>query len=602
MTTEWYFGRFESRKAPPAVPHSNAREFLYQVAAVAALALGTWYLSWRWTDSVNWDAWWFGVPLVVAETLAFAGSALFFLSIWRNRDVPEQAPPSLLSHIDPTTPPERDRPLIVDVFFPTYNEEIELVRLSIVDAKKMTYPHPIDVRIHVLDDGKRKEMADVAAEEGVNYITRTSNVGYKAGNLRNAMEQTHGDILVICDADTRPFPAFLRRTLGYFRDPRVAWVQTPQWFYDLDNGLPLPRWLGERMRLGLIGSGIGRLIQCITGPLTVGSDPLANDPALFYDVIQRRRNWCNAAFCCGAGSIHRREAVMEAAIKRYAQQVAQAAQPFAEEVQDEALREQLDHAIKGAAAHEIEFTPYQFHVSEDIYTSLMLHSDEVRRWKSVYHPEILSKMLSPQDLLTWTTQRFKYAGGTLDIFKKDNPLRMRGLSSWQKLMYGATVYSYFAPLWTVIFLTAPIVYFLSGIAPLATYKSAFYAHFLPFIVTNRIAFMLGTWGVPSYRGEQYYLSFFWINLQALRDVALGRTIKFKVTPKTQQAGKFYGLVWPHITIICLSVLGAAYMGYQIFFLGTDGASAYIVNFFWSINNCLSLLVIIQAAGHRPTGA
>ena len=42
--------------------------------------------------------------------------------------------------------------------------------------------------------------------------------------------------------------------------------------------------------------------------LEIGEDPLVNDPRIFYDILLRRRNWANASFCCGAGSIHRREA------------------------------------------------------------------------------------------------------------------------------------------------------------------------------------------------------------------------------------------------------------------------------------------------------
>jgi len=42
---------------------------------------------------------------------------------------------------------------------------------------------------------------------------------------------------------------------------------------------------------------------------------------MFYDIIQRRRNWANASFCCGAGSVHRREAVMESALKAYSKSI-----------------------------------------------------------------------------------------------------------------------------------------------------------------------------------------------------------------------------------------------------------------------------------------
>ena len=51
-------------------------------------------------------------------------------------------------------------------------------------------PSP-DYRIHVLDDGKRAEMRRVA-EQGVNYLSRENNIGFKAGNLRNGLEHGRG--------------------------------------------------------------------------------------------------------------------------------------------------------------------------------------------------------------------------------------------------------------------------------------------------------------------------------------------------------------------------------------------------------------------------
>lgn len=71
----------------------------------------------------------------------------------------------------------------IDILSTTYNEDPQLVRFGILDAKKTIYPHPIDIRIHILDDGRRDKMRAVA----VNYIARTSNEGLKAGNLRHAI-------------------------------------------------------------------------------------------------------------------------------------------------------------------------------------------------------------------------------------------------------------------------------------------------------------------------------------------------------------------------------------------------------------------------------
>ncbi len=214
-----YFLAFEDRRPPEPLPYSAARETLWQFLAIVALVIGGWYIVWRWSGSLNADAMWFAVPLVLAETLAYVGMALFVFNLWKDQRDCAVLGPEFIRDVAPNDP-EPGRLISVDVMFATYNEDPELVRLGILDAKAMTYPFPIDVKIHILDDGRRPSMRAVCDEEGVNYISRTSNEGFKAGNLRNAMEQTSGDFIVICDADTRPFPSLIENTLGYFKDPK----------------------------------------------------------------------------------------------------------------------------------------------------------------------------------------------------------------------------------------------------------------------------------------------------------------------------------------------------------------------------------------------
>ncbi len=595
--SDFYFRRFEHRRPPPPLAHSPARELLWQFLAIVALVLGANYIRWRWTSSLNFDALWFAIPLAVAETLAYVGLLLFTFNLWKTRDVPRQPPPRTVSECSDHPPPE-DRPLSVDVFITTYNEEEELVRLSIRDATQLHYPHPLDLRIHVLDDGRRPTMRQVAQEEGVHYITRGNNVGFKAGNLRNAMEQTSGDFIVICDADTRLFPTFLEHTLGYFRDNDVAWVQTPQWFYDLPEGVALPDWLGRR--LGGFGRAVGRGVQRLVGEVRFGQDPYVNDPQMFYDVILRRRNWCHASFCCGAGSVHRREAVMQAALRSFALAVDREVDKFAQDIPDRQLRADFSDAMRTQVAIEQELTPYKFHVSEDIYTSIVLHNDPDRRWKSVLHPQVESRMLSPQDLLTWMIQRFKYAGGTLDIALRDNPLFKGRMRLPQRLMYLTTFWSYLGCLWNIVFLLAPIIYLFTGIAPLASYSAAFYWHALPFLVLTEIAFMVGTWGVRSWDGKASYLSFFPVNFRALWTVLRGEKIKFHVTPKDRQEGNFLHLVWPQVAVIVLTLGGLAYAAFRVWGQGrADELPNLVVNAAWGLNNVFAMLPLVRAALWRP---
>ncbi len=591
-SAELYFKAFEDRTPCPPVPASPARDLLFQALAVAAATLGAAYLGWRWSASLNPDALAWSVVVALAETFAYLGAVLFLLSLWRVEDPSPRPAPATLNEIR-AAPASADRPLRVDILIATYDEPTELVRLSVQDAKRITYPHPIRIEVHVLDDGRRPAMAAMAREEGVRYVTRETSVGYKAGNLTNGLELTDGDLVVVCDADTRAFPELLTETLGYFRDPAVAWVQTPQWFYDVHTGTPLPGWLGAR--LGAAGRLLGRAVQALVGPIAIGADPLGCDPQAFYDLVQRCRNWCNASFCCGAGSIHRREALMEGALKRFADQVAATARPFTEGIVDLALRSEAAPVALAQAARHTDLEPYRFHVSEDIYTSIALHADPARGWKSVYHPRVLSRMLSPQDLPAWITQRFKYASGTLDIARHDNPLRMPGLSGWQKLMYGSTIYAYLAPLWTLPLLAAPLVFFFTGASPVRAFDVTFFAHLVPFLAVTRLAFMVRSWGIPSWRSEQFHLSAFWLHLRALAHVLLGRKMRFLVTPKIAERHSSLTLAAPHLTLLGLTAAGIAWRGAHLASASSPLAIAFASNVAWSVYNALLFAPFIVAA-------
>lgn len=591
---EFYFSEYEHRKPYRPVPFSEGRQFLYQYLATINIAMGVWYFHWRWFYSLNIEALWFSIPLALAETLAFLSTSLFIVNLWAHKDEEVKPPPAMISEImaEKDRPPE-DRPITIDVFLPTYTEDPELVRYSIRDSKAVTYPHPVDIRIHVLDDGKREEMHAIALEEGVNYITRTDNRGFKAGNLRNAMEMTSGDIIVILDADTRPFPQIMERTLGYFRDPDVAWVQTPQWFYDLPEGEGLESLF--KRKLGSWAGKIGTLIEKTIGPINVGKDIFGSDPRMFYDCILRRRMNYNASFCCGAGSLHRREAVQRAALLRYVDEMEHHANEASKDADDPEIAEAIRLGAARGFMTDTEVTPYKYHVSEDIYTSMLLHADRSRNWRSVHHAEVLSKMLSPQDLEAYLTQNFKYAGGTLDLLRRDNPLTLPGLNNGQRAMYFASTFSYFAAFWMIVFLITPPIFYFTGLVPVKGFDLDFFIHILSFQLISQITFMLGTWGVNTLRNVQYYVAFFPLNIKAIWTVLKGDTIKFKVTPKTGSSQVRLDLVKPQLFIIALNVagiiwyLGRMALGYEYDLMG------FIIATFWSCLNMSSLMVIVRAA-------
>ena len=232
-----------------------------------------------------------------------------------------------------------------------------------------------------------------------------------------------------------------------------------------------------------------------------------------------------------------------------------------------------------------------------------IHADAARGWRSVYHPRVLTRMLSPQDLLAWSIQRYKYACGTLDIAWRDNPLRRPGLTPWQKVMYGATIYAYLAPLWTIPLLLAPVAFFFVGVSPVRSFDVTFFAHFVPFLAATRLAFLVRSWRVPTWRSEQFHLAAFWLHLRALAHVVAGKPIGFPVTPKTGARRRSLHLVAPHVALLAATAAGIAYRGAQLWAGAATAAAAaaYVSNVFWSLHNALCFAPFITAAtaARRP---
>lgn len=251
----------------------SSRIWLVRVLVVLTAVLALNYVVWRWLFSVHWSAWWIAVPLVVAETYSVIDSLLFGLTVWRSKKRP-----------DPPAPPTD---ATVDVFITTYDEPLDLVRGTALAALDISCPH----RTWILDDGGRRELAAWAQENGIGCVHRSADWvdrprHAKAGNINNALMSTDGEFILILDADQVPSPDILDRTLGYFDDPRMALVQTPQYFVNVPE-----------------------------------SDVLGSQAPLFYGPIQQGKDGWNAAFFCGSNAVIRREALMQLGVARYADEL-----------------------------------------------------------------------------------------------------------------------------------------------------------------------------------------------------------------------------------------------------------------------------------------
>ncbi|MGV6839164.1 MAG: glycosyltransferase family 2 protein [Planktomarina sp.] len=538
-----YYLPYENVRPPRLKPMSQGRHTLWQIAAGLTIGLSLWYLHWRWTVSLNYDAFWFSVAVVAAETFCFVGTLLFYFDIWEEPKTRNIERPN----------PMKTGGKHVDIFITTYDEAPDLVEDSIIAAKNMRVPDGFVAKLHILDDGGRAPLKQLAMKYGAQYHARADNHGFKAGNLKHAMLCTDGDFIVIADADTRFFPTFLENTLGYFHDPKTAWVQTPHWFYDLPH------------KGGYVGAWRKWLFP---------KDPFMSDPLLFFDVIQRRRDRNGASFCCGAASIHRRSAVCDAALNECADDLC---------------------ATKSVA----EVQPFKFHVSEDLFSSLILHG-EGKGWKSVYHPQVEAKMLSPWSLDAWISQKLKYASGTLDIFI-NHAAPWKAHVPWRaRLHYLATFMSYLNVLPILVLLMSPVITLLWGKAPIAAYSIDFFVHLLPVLIMSEVATVIACKGHDTASARALSIAGSPYVLRALMHVLRGRRIGFKPTPKTVKSdNEWHFVAWQ--IVICAILLGALAYGVMQFIAGDSryGAGLMVVNSFWVLWSVAMFFSVIRLAVWTP---
>jgi cellulose synthase/poly-beta-1,6-N-acetylglucosamine synthase-like glycosyltransferase len=119
----------------------------------------------------------------------------------------------------------------VTIQLPIYNEMYVTDRL--IDAVcELDYPRHL-LEIQVLDDStdETRGIAEQAVRRNaargldITYLHRTDRTGYKAGALEAGMKVAKGEYIAIFDADFTPTVDFLRRTIHFFTDPKVALVQ-----------------------------------------------------------------------------------------------------------------------------------------------------------------------------------------------------------------------------------------------------------------------------------------------------------------------------------------------------------------------------------------
>jgi cellulose synthase (UDP-forming) len=237
---DWVTAAPANRSECTAVQHSSvsalSRAQRIRVWAVGLLWLAVNVDFWAWwlghtTHATSWLYWLETVTLFYQTTLL---PTFFWRFVGRMRKPIEiPAPPHMrVALITPCVPA---------------HESLDVIRAQLDALRNVTYPHDS----WILDEGGSQEVRELAAMYGVKYFTRRGierfnqpappfQAATKAGNVNAWL--AHVDelgldyqVFVQLDIDHRPRLDYLDRVLGYFRDPKVAWVQAPSVCGNLHN-------------------------------------------------------------------------------------------------------------------------------------------------------------------------------------------------------------------------------------------------------------------------------------------------------------------------------------------------------------------------------
>lgn len=517
------------------------KNFFRVLALVLGTALTARYLLWRglytltYTDVLSFVAVWL---LFLAEIYAGVTSVLGAIV----NAFPLNRPLLTLKGMDENLLPT------VDIMIPTYNEEEDILEVTIRASKMLDYPKH-KLFIHLLDDGgteqklnssntvaassarkRRSNLQELCKKHGITYHTREKNEFAKAGNVNSAINNTHSDLIVILDADHVPTSDFLDRTVPWMlKDENVFLVQTPHFMANPD---PVER---------NYFSAFTRM-------------PSEND--MFYGTIQKGLDYWGSSFFCGSAALMRREHL------------------------------ELVGGISGDS------------ITEDAETALDLHK---LGYESVYVDRPMVSGLAPETFDAFIQQRMRWAQGMTQILLLKKPFKAQGLRWYQRVGYMSSILFWLFPFARIIFLLMPLAYLVFGLQVYHASMLEILAYTIPHVIaTYMISTMLfgrTRWPLVSEIYEILQCAF---TLKALIKVFLKpREPSFVVTPKGESLDKTF--VSPLATVfywLLFLLLFAFFTGVIKFFSDPLTRELTTVVMLWNGFNLLLLLSVLSVLLER----
>jgi len=263
--------------------------------------------------------------------------------------------------------------------------------------------------------------------------------------------------------------------------------------------------------------------------------------AVFYEYICDGKGIVDSMFCCGTNVILRRSALQ---------------------------------AVGGMDERT---------VTEDFATSLKFHT---HGFSSLYYNHVCVFGMGPEDLIGYFTQQFRWAAGTIQVFKAlmanffTRPFCMKP-GQWFQYFLSGTYYlvgfAYF------ILVLGPLFYIFFKVPSFFIRPEVYFLTFLPYMLLSTSVFYFSL-KKRNYRpsdlmlGQLLGASSCFVYMKAASAAILGLKISFGVTSKAKGGAIPYRFLWPQLVVMVATFSAIVWAANRFIY---EHEPALIINAFWT---------------------
>lgn len=486
--------------------------------------------------------------LLGAESFLLLHSFGYFLNMYHVLSKPASPPPPPASSEPlPTTFPP------VAIIVSSYKEPLSVIADTLVCFYNLTYPNKT---LYFLDDTRydlhgespeamanyRKEVDELCQGIGINLFRRNWH-GAKAGMINDFLRFVEGE-----EVEGFHFLPFAPQP----RKEKEKYIIV----FDADMN-PFPDFV-ETLVAAMETSPRLAFIQTPQYYSNFEFNRVARaaglQQAVFYEYICEGKSQQDAMFCCGTNVIFRREALLD---------------------------------VGGFDESS---------VTEDFATSLKFHT---RQWHSAYLNKVSAFGMGPEDLGGYFKQQFRWALGTIGIFRTligefcRGPAKISPAKWWEYFLSGT---HYFVGWIFLILVLCPLLYLFFDQPSFFSHPEIYALVFLPYIVLS-LGMFISTLMQRRYRfkdllqGVLLTAISFPVFIKASTLAIFGVRGSFGITPKEGSSALPFLALWPQLTLAILCFSGVIW-GLLRFHYEHHPADAILVNTFWSLYHFLILASIL----------